>query len=130
MFQNLVTYPIESPLLQWESKVVIRDRENEPQLFIRLKLSGTTFPIYNTIPFVRVGKVKGRYVKIADDGLSVKAYFESALPNEGSIEFGYDDKVLLRFPRHFNSRHVVKLDNARLPKKLHYQERLFEHQVE
>jgi hypothetical protein len=130
MFQNLLQYPIESPLLHWESKVVIRDVDNEPQLYVRLKLTGTTFPIYDTIPFVRVGEVKGRFVQIADNGLTVNAYFASAVPNEGAIEFGYDDKVLLRFPRKFQSRDVIKLDNARLPRKLQYQERLFEHQIE
>jgi hypothetical protein len=127
MFQNLVTYPIESPLLKWESKIVVRDHDREARIFLRVKLTGTTFPILNTIPFVRVGKVKARFVDIADDGLSVKAYFDTALPNDHAIEFGYDDHVLLRFPQAYHRRLVARLDNARLPKHLQYQDKLFEH---
>lgn len=129
MFQNLIKYPIESSLLEWESKIVVRDHERKERLYLRLKLTGTTFPIFNTIPFVRVGKVKARFVRIADDGLSVKAYFDTALPNDGAIEFGYDDQVLLRFPTTYHSQHVVRLDNSRLPKQLQYQDELFEHRI-
>jgi hypothetical protein len=127
MFQNLITYPIESPLLKWESKIVVRDHDREARLYLRLRLTGTTFPIFNSIPFVQVGKVKARFVDIADDGLSVKAYFDTALPNEGGVEFGYDDQVLLHFPNPYHSRHVTRLDNSRLPKHLQYQEVFFEH---
>jgi len=126
MFQNLIKYPIESPLLKWESMIVVRDDQRQARLYLRVKLTGTTFPIFNSIPFVRVGNVKARFVEIAEDGLSVKAYFDTALPNENVIEFGYDDQVLLRFPTAYNSRHVVRLDNLRLPEHLRYQDKFFE----
>lgn len=126
MFQNLITYPIESPLLKWESKVVVRDHDQEERLYVRLKLTGTTFPIFNSIPFVQVGRTRARYVDIADDNLSVKAYFDTALPEEGEVEFGYDDQVLLRFPDVFQRHLVTRLDNARLPNHLRYQDRLLE----
>jgi hypothetical protein len=127
MFQNLVTYPIESPLLKWESKLVLRDQDHEARLYLRLRLTGTSFPIFNSIPFVQVGNVKARFVDIADDGLSVKAYFDTALPNESAIEFGYDDQVLLRFPNAYHSRYVTRLDNSRLPKNLQYQDVFFKY---
>lgn len=124
MFANLIEYPIESPLLKWGAKVVVRDHDREARLCVRLMLTGTTFPIFNTIPFVRVGKVKARFVEIADDGLSVKAYFDTAPGHNSAIEFGYDDHVLLRFPTVYHSRHAVKLDESRLPKQLRIQDRL------
>lgn len=126
MFDNLVTYPIESPLLKWEAKVVVRDDNREPRLYVRLKLEGTTFPIFNSIPFVRIGEVKARYVDIAEDGLSVKAYFDTAPPDESTVEFGYDDQVLLRFPNTYQRRNVTRLDDSRLPEHLTYQDALFE----
>lgn len=126
MFQNLITYPIKSPLLKWESKIVVRDQDREARLFLRLKLTGTTFPIFNSIPFVQVGEVKARFVAIAEDGLSVNAYFDTALPNEGIIEFGYNDQVLLSFPDAYHSRHVTRLDSSRLPRHLQYQDTFFE----
>lgn len=126
MFDNLVTYPIESPLLKWDAKVVVRDYNREERLYVRLKLVGTTFPIFNSIPFVRVGEVKARVVDIADDGLSVKAYFDAAPPDESIVEFGYDDQVLLRFPNPYQGRDVLRLDDSRLPRHLQYQDELFE----
>ncbi|MBL0010958.1 MAG: hypothetical protein IPP22_08130 [Nitrosomonas sp.] len=63
-------------------------------------------------------------MNIADDGPLVNSYFDTALPNDSPIEFGYDNQVLLRFPDAYYSQHVVRLDNTRLPKHLHYQDNL------
>lgn len=126
MFHNLLEYPIESRLLRWQAKVVVRDHEREARLFVRILLTGTKFPIFNSIAFVRVGTVKARSVDIADDGLQVRAYFDSALPPGGRVEFGYDEQALLRFPEPYEGGRVTRLDMARLPEKLRYQDALFE----
>ncbi len=126
MFQNLIEYPIVSPLLKWDSKMVVRDHEGEAGLYLRVRLTGTEFPVFDTIPFVRVGEVKARFVAIAEDGLSVKAYFDRALPDDGAIEFGYDDQALLRFPEPYHGQQVVRLEESRLPEGLRYQDRFFE----
>ena len=125
MFTDLIQFPVESPQLSWESKVVVREINKGPRLYIRLQLTGTKFPLFNTIPFVRVGRVVTHHVVIADDGLSANAYFEQALPEEGVVEFGYDVNPLLRFPRRFTSDAVTRLDQNRLPRSLRYQNRLF-----
>lgn len=125
MFENLITYPIESPLLKWDSKIVVLDHEREARLYLRIELTGTIFPIFDTIPFVQLGKVRARFVDIAEDGLSVRAYFDKALPSRGTIEFGYDGQVLLRFPTPYHSRLVTRLDNSRLPRHLQYQDDFF-----
>ena len=125
MFHDLHEYPIESRRLHWESKVVVRDHEREARLFLRIHLIGTTFPIYDSIPFVRVGRVKARLVDIAVDRLSVKAYFDTVLPSGGRVEFGYDAQPLLRFPEPYQEARVARLDVARLPEKLRYQDSLF-----
>lgn len=125
MFANLIRYPIESDLLQWESKVVVRDHEQIPRLYVRIKLTGTEFPMFDTIPFVRIGSVNARFVEIAENLSSVKAYFDTAPPARGHVEFGYDDQVLLRFPRGFTRAQVARLDEARLAPALRYQGKLF-----
>ena len=127
MFENLLNYPIESPLLKWESKMVVRDQENEPRLYLRVKLTGTIFPMFNSIPFVRLGNVRARFVDIAEDGQSVKAYFDTSLPDRSRFEFGYDDQALLRFPGPYEARLVTRLDDARLPRHLQYQKRFLEY---
>jgi len=125
MFTDLIQFPIESEKLKWESKVVVRDVDKEPRLHIRLRLTGTRFPLFNTIPFVRVGRAITHHVEIAEDGLSAHAYFDQALPEDGVVEFGYDTQTLLRFPRRYASNVVVRLDQKRLPEALRYQDRLF-----
>ncbi len=124
MFANLIRYPIESDLLHWEAKVVVRDNDSKPSLYLRLKLTGTAFPIMDSLPFVRIGGVRARFVEIADDRASVKAYFETAPPGRGRVEFGYDERALLRFPRAYARASVERLDEARLPAALRYQGRL------
>ena len=125
MFTDLIQFPLESEKLKWESKVVVREITKGPRLYIRLKLMGTRFPLFNTIPFVRVGKTVTHYVDIADDGLSANAYFEQALPEDGVVEFGYDVQALLRFPQRYTGNVVKRLDRERLPKSLQDQDRLF-----
>lgn len=126
MFENLIVYPIESPQLRWESKMVVRDQDREARLYLRVKLTGTVFPIFNSIPFVQIGGVRARFVHIADDGLSVNAYFDRALSDDRVLEFGYDDDVLLRFPEPYSARQVVRLDQSQLPEHMQYQDRFFE----
>lgn len=129
MFTDLIQFPIESQKLRWESKVIVRKIKEEPRLYIRLKLTGTRFPLFNTIPFVRIGKTMTHYVAIADDGLSANAYFEEALPENGIVEFGYHSEVLLRFPQRYTSNLVKRLEEERLPKSLQYQSRLFRAEI-
>ncbi len=130
MFIDLIQFPIESPKLKWEAKVVVREIDKGPRLYIRLKLTGTRFPIFNTIPFVRIGKSVTHHVFTAEDALSVNAYFERALPEEGIVEFGYEDQTLLRFPQRFAGGTVKRLDVKRLPESLQYQDLLFSAQID
>jgi hypothetical protein len=129
MFTDLIHFPIESPKLKWESKVVVRDINEGPRLYIRLRLTGTKFPLFNTIPFVRIGKTVTHYVDIADDGLSANAYFERDLPEDGVVEFGYDVQALLRFPQRYAGSLVKRLDQKRLPESLQYQDGLFRTEI-
>lgn len=130
MFTDLIEFPIESPKLKWEAKVVVREINEGPRLYIRLRLTGTRFPLFNTIPFVRVGRTVTHFVDIADDGLSANAYFAKAPAESGVVEFGYDVQTLLRFPQRYSDDIVTRLDQKRLPKTLQYQDRLFRAEVD
>jgi hypothetical protein len=115
MFRDLIDFPIESNRLHWEARLVVRDIDQEPHLFLRLKLTGTYFPQRAQIPFVAVGKVRARLIIIPEDGLSVRAYFDEPLPLGGKIVFGYGPNALLRFSEPFNQEEVSMLDAKRLP---------------
>jgi len=125
MFMDLVEFPIESEHLRWEARLVVRDLNEEPHLLMRIKLTGTHFPQRALKPFVLVGKVRSRFVSIADDGLSACAYFDEPLQQGGRIEFGYGTEVLLRFPRAFEREGVELLDPKRLPSNTRFTERFF-----
>ena len=125
MFTDLLEFPIESPKLKWESKVVVREITEGPRLYIRLRLTGTKFPLFDTIPFVRIGGTVTHHIVIPDDGLTADAYFDKAPPEGGAVEFGYDVQTLLRFPQRYTGGVVKRLDEKRLPKTLRYQDRLF-----
>lgn len=129
MFTDLIEFPIESPKLKWEAKVVVREINEGPRLYIRLKLTGTRFPFFNTIAFVRIGNTMARHVDIAEDGLSANAYFDRVLPESGVVEFGYDVQTLLRFPQRYSGGAVVRLDQKRLPEALRYQDRLLRPEI-
>jgi hypothetical protein len=125
MFTDLVQFPIESPKLTWQAKVVVREIHKGSRLYIRLHLAGTQFPLFNSIAFVRVGRTVTQNVVIADDGLSANAYFDQSLPEDGVVEFGYDVRALLRFPLRYTDSLVARLEQKRLPKALRYQDKLF-----
>ncbi len=92
---------------------------------MRIRLTGTHFPQRALEPFVVVGKVRSRFVEIADDGLSANAYFDRPPPQRGRIEFGYGEDILLRFPRAFDKGVAKLLDAERLPKKTRFVDRFF-----
>ena len=114
MFTDLVDYPIQSPKLRWEASQVLRDLHERPHLLLRVKLIGTYFPQRALEPLVTVGGVRSRFAEIATDGLSAAAYFDQ-VPHEGTVEFGYGEEVLLRFPEPFRRPGIRVLDPKRLP---------------
>lgn len=125
MFTDLIDFPIESERLHWEARQVLRDLNKEPHVLLRIKLTGTYFPQRALEPFVIVGKVRSRFVEIADDGLSACAYFDEQLKHGGRIEFGYGRKILLRLPGAFDVETVKTLDLERIPRNTRLIERFF-----
>jgi hypothetical protein len=125
VFTDLVDFPIESKRLRWAARMVVRDLYQKPHLFMRLKLTGTLFPLRAAVPFVTVGKIHSRFVTIADDGLSACAYFDKPLPQGGRIEFGYEPDALLRFPRAYDHEQAEVLDPKLLPRSTHFLEVFF-----
>lgn len=96
----------------------VREINEGPRLYIRLKLTGTLFPLFDTIPFVRVGRTVTHFVDIADNGPSANAYIAKAPTEGGVVEFGYDVQTLLRFPQRYSAEAVTRLDEKRLLKTL------------
>jgi hypothetical protein len=115
MFEELIEWPIVSERLQWEGKQVLRDVGGEPFLLFRIKLAGTFFPERAAEPFVRIGRLRSRFVRIAADGQSANGYFDEPPPEEGLVEFGYGQQVYLQCGRPFTERSTGRLKRALLP---------------
>jgi len=101
--------------MAWEAKEVVHDVAQRPHLMIRVRLTGPVFPERAAEPFVRIGRVRARVVEIEKPGNAVRAYFDRMPPEEGVIEYGYDDDAWYRFPRRFTHVGMPRLDHDRLP---------------
>jgi hypothetical protein len=115
MYFDLIKFPLQHESLKWEAREALLDVHGRPHLFLRIKLTGTRFPLIAQIPRVWVGQVFARLVTIDDDRRTARAYFDQPLPAEGDLYFGHVGKAELHFGR-FELRRAVMLDRARLPK--------------
>ncbi|HYN50787.1 MAG TPA: hypothetical protein VES62_07660 [Thermoleophilaceae bacterium] len=113
MYYELIKFPLRHEALNWEAREALLDIEGRPHLFLRIKLTGTGFPVVAQIPEVWVGDVFARKVMIDEDGRTVRAYFEKPLPKRGDLYFGHLGRAELHFGR-FEPRRVVRLDRERL----------------
>ncbi len=123
MFTDLIEYPIESRKLKFNARQVLRDFDDKPHLLLRLKLEGTRFPQRALLPFVIAnGELLAYHTEIAEDELSVRAYFDRPIPEGSRIEFGYGKQIYLRFPASFSMKGVDQLDRKKLPEKVQFLE--------
>jgi hypothetical protein len=114
MYFDLIKFPLEHENLRWEAGEAVLDIHGRPHLFVRIKLTGTAFPMIAQIPQVWIGKVFARHVRIDEDRQTIRAYFDEPLPRDGDIYFGHLGTAELRFGR-FDPVAVATLDRARLP---------------
>ena len=115
MFNELIQWPITTDRLQWQGRHVLQDLEGEPHFLFRLTLTGTFFPERGAEPFMQIGHLRSRFVRIAPDGLSAIGYFDHPPPTQGVVEFGFAQTVFLRCLRGFDLREVGLLRRALLP---------------
>lgn len=118
MYYELIKFPLEHEKLRLEARESLLDVNGVPHLFLRIKLTGTEFPLIAQIPQVWFGETFAKHVLITDDRRTVHAYFD-ALPPEGEdIYFGHLGKAELRFRSFMPASRLVMLDRSRLPKNV------------
>ena len=117
MYYDLMKFPLEHDKLKWEARESLLDVNGVPHLFLRIKLTGTEFPLVAQVPQAWVGKTFAKHVLITEDRRTVRAYFDSPPPEGGEIYFGHLGKAELRFGP-FRTATLVKLDRSRLPKNV------------
>jgi hypothetical protein len=93
---------------------VVLELHRKPHVLMRMRITGWHFPERAPEPFVLVGDVVSRLVRIAPDGLSADAYFDKHLPAAKGFSFGYGRTIEWDFDVEVDARHVERLDRARL----------------
>ena len=73
MYYDLIKFPLEHENLKWEAREALLDVNGVPHLFLRIKLTGTEFPLISQIPQVWVGKTFAKHVLITEDRRTVRA---------------------------------------------------------
>ena len=115
-----VSFDAQPAEARWQAQEVVREVDHRPHLLVRLTVRGGYFPHRAAAPFVRiVGRdkavVDAWFTEITGDSSALMAYFATDLPDDGVIEFGYEDQVLGRIPAAFDGKAVPRLDRKRLP---------------
>jgi hypothetical protein len=107
----------------WQAREVVREVNHQPQLLVRLGISGGLFQHRALVPVVRIVRnqtvvADSWFTEISADGRELVGYFHRALPAYGVIEFGYPDQPLTQVPMRFDVRHVSRLDRKRLGREV------------
>jgi hypothetical protein len=114
MYYDLIKFPIQHESLAWEAREALLDVDNRPHLFLRVKLTGTDFPMIAQVPQVWAGKTFASKVTIDEDRRTVRAYFQEAPPRGEHLYFGHLGRPELDFGPVDLDR-IRRLDRERLP---------------
>jgi len=113
--EEVVRLPDPRSAVKLTAREVVRDTDDRPQVFVRLRLSGWHFPQRAPEPFMVVGKEVSNFVLIGPDGLSADGYFDVMPPPARLVSFGYGKIVSWDFRLAFDPRRVGRLARTRLP---------------
>jgi hypothetical protein len=96
---------------------VLWDLHRRPHVFMRARITGWNFQHRAEEPFLLVGEVVSRFVRISPDGFIADAYFDERLPRVETVSFGYGKTIEWDFPVGVDEGPVERLERARLPHK-------------
>ena len=99
-----------------EIREVVRNVEEKPRVFIRVRLSGWHFPERAPEPFLVIGNAVSKFVLIDHEGTTADAYFDVRPPAAKRVSFGYGNIISWDFDVTVDSATIDPLDRARLPK--------------
>jgi hypothetical protein len=112
---DIIRLPDPREHVRLELREVVHELHERPHLLVRARLTGWHFPHRAEEPFLLVGDVVSRLVRIAPDGLTADAFFDRPLPHVHIVSFGYGRTIAWDFALHVDMERVERLDRARLP---------------
>lgn len=113
---NLIRLPDPRQSVQLEVREVVRDVNDKPHIFLRVRLSGWHFPHRAPEPFLLINREVSRFVIIDREGLVADAYFDKPLQAAEQVSFGYGHIINWDFSIAILPSKVLRLDRSLLPK--------------
>jgi hypothetical protein len=113
--KDIIRLPDPRKDVRLELREVLLDLHEKPHLLRRARLTGWGFQHRAQEPFMLVGDVVSRFVRITPDGLTADAYFDKPLPHADTISFGYGNIVAWDFDLEVDERRLERLERSRLP---------------
>ena len=87
-FEDIVRLPDPRRSVKAEVREVIRDVQERPHVFVRVRLTGWHFPQRAPEPFLTIGRAVSAFVLIGREGTSADAYFDIRPPAAERVSFG------------------------------------------
>jgi hypothetical protein len=112
--KDIIRLPDPRENVRLELREVITDLDGAPHVLMRGRLTGWLFQHRAEEPFLLVGDVVSRIVRIAPDGLTADAFFDKPLPRARIVSFGYGRTVAWDFKVTVNESRVKRLDRTLL----------------
>jgi hypothetical protein len=112
--KDILRQPDPRRNVRMDLREVLLELYSRPHVLMRMRITGWRFPHRAPEPFVVVGDVVSRLVRIAPDELTADAYFDQPIPPAKGFSFGYGRTVEWDFDVAVDTRGVERLDRARL----------------
>lgn len=112
---DIIRLPDPRKDVKVEIREVVRDVEEKPHVFIRVRLSGWHFPQRAPEPFLVIGKALSKFVLIDHEGTTADAYFDVRPPAAKRVSFGYGNIISWDFDVTVDPKSIDSLDRVRLP---------------
>lgn len=113
---EIIRLPDQPKNVKVEMREVVRDVEEKPHVFIRVRLTGWHFPERALEPFLVIGKTLSKFVLIDHEGTAADAYFDVGPPAAKRVSFGYGNIISWDFDVTVDPKAIDPLDRGRLPK--------------
>jgi hypothetical protein len=114
--RDIIRLPDPRKHVRLELREVLLDLHEKPHVLMRARLTGWHFQHRAEEPFMVVGEVVSRLVRLAPDGLTADAYFDKPLPRAKRVSFGYGRTIAWDFDLDVDPSRAPRLERDRLPK--------------
>jgi len=115
-FEDIVRLPDPRRSVKAEVREVVRDVQERPHVFVRVRLTGWHFPQRAPEPFLTIGRAVSAFVLIGREGTSADAYFDVRPPAAERVSFGYGKVVSWDFDLAIEPGRIERLDRGQLPR--------------